>query len=89
MSRNRRTRVPKDRRTLGQTNTLLERGIDFDRLRRERLRKVQTEMEARDIGALLLTDTTNIRYATGISVMQLWTATNLAHYVLVPAEGSP
>ena len=89
MSRNRRTRVPKDRRTLGQTNTLLKRGVDFDRLRRERLRKVQTEMEARDIGALLLTDTTNIRYATGISVMQLWTATNLAHYVLVPAEGSP
>ena len=68
---------------------MLERGIDFDRLRRDRLRKVQTEMEARDIGALLLTDTTNIRYATDISVMQLWTATNLAHYVLVPAEGSP
>jgi Xaa-Pro aminopeptidase len=84
-----RTSIPKDKRTLGQTNTLLERGVDFEGLRRERPHKVQTEMQSRDIGALLLTDTMNIRYATGVSVMPLWTATNLAHYVLVPAEGSP
>src|SRR5215217_9502618 len=36
--------VPRDRRTLGQTNTLLERGVDLERLREDRLRKVQTEM---------------------------------------------
>ena len=81
--------VSRDRRTLGQTNTLLERGVDLQRLRGDRLRKVQTEMRARDVGALLLTDPINIRYATGVSVMPLWSATNLAHYVLVPAEGSP
>ena len=46
-------------------------------------------MRARDVGALLLTDPINIRYVTGVSVMPLWSATNLAHYVLVPAEGSP
>jgi Xaa-Pro aminopeptidase len=46
-------------------------------------------MRVRDVGALLLTDPINIRYVTGISVMPLWSATNLAHYVLVPAEGSP
>lgn len=63
--------------------------MDFERLRRERLEKVRPEMVARGIGALLLTDTINIRYTTGVSVMPLWTATNLAHYVLVPAEGSP
>lgn len=68
--------VPRDRRTLGQTNTLLECGVDF-------------ELRSREIGALLLTDTINIRYVTGVSVMPLWSATNLAHYVLVPAEGSP
>lgn len=84
-----RAGVPRDRRTLGQTNTLLERGVDFERLRRERLEKVQAEMRSREIGALLLTDTINIRYVTGVSVMPLWSATNLAHYVLVPAEGSP
>ncbi|WP_047864381.1 M24 family metallopeptidase [Rubrobacter aplysinae] len=81
--------APRDRRTLGQTSTLLERGVDFGRLRRERLYKVQAEMRDREIGALLLTDTINIRYVTGVSVMPLWTATNLGHYVLVPVEGSP
>lgn len=82
-------RIPRDRRVLGRTGTLQERGVDFERLRRERLEKVQSEMASRDIGALLLTDTMNIRYTTGVSVMPLWTATNLAHYVLVPTEGSP
>jgi Xaa-Pro aminopeptidase len=84
-----RATVPKDRGTLGQANTLLERGVDLERLRGDRLRKVQAEMQARDVGALLLTDPLNIRYVTGVSVMPLWSATNLAHYVLVPAEGSP
>ncbi len=78
-----------DRRTLGQTNTFLERGVDLERLRQERLHKVQAEMQARDIGALLLTDSIHIRYATGVSVMPLWMASNLVRYVLVPAQGSP
>jgi Xaa-Pro aminopeptidase len=78
-----------DRKLLGQTNTGLERGVDFDRLRRERLAKVQKEMAGRDIGAMLLTDPIHIRYTTGISVMPLWTAVNLARYVLVPVDGEP
>lgn len=79
----------RDKRVLGQSNTLLEQVVDFNRLRRERLAKVQREMAARDIGALVLTDLMNIRYTTGISIMPLWTATNLAHYTLVPVEGDP
>ena len=82
-------RVPRDRRTLGPSGTLLERGVNFERLRQKRLEKVQAEMRPHGIGALLLTDTMNIRYTTGVSVMPIWTASNLAHYVLVPAEGSP
>ena len=81
--------IRKDRRVLGQTNTLLEHGVDMERLRRERLQKVQAQMVARNMGALVLTDIQNIRYCTGIAVMPLWTAYNLAHYVLVPVEGSP
>src|SRR5215217_6448758 len=42
--------VRRNRRTLGQTNTLLERGVDLERLCEDRLRKVQTEMRARDVG---------------------------------------
>lgn len=79
----------RDKRVLGQTNTFMERTVDFNRLRHERLAKVQREMQARDIGALVLTDIMNIRYTTGISVMPLWTAVNLAHYTLVPASGEP
>ncbi len=79
----------RDKRVLGQTKTLYEPGVDFNRLRSERLAKVQREMVNRDIGAMLLTDIINIRYVTGVSVMPLWTAVNLSHYVLVPAEGSP
>ena len=79
----------RDKRVLGQTNTLLEPVVDFNRLRRDRLAKVQREMAARDIGALLLTNTINIRYATGLSIMPLWMAVNLAHYVLLPVEGDP
>ena len=40
-------------------------------------------------GALVLTDIVNIRYCTGVSVMPLWTAVNMAHYVVVPVEGDP
>jgi Xaa-Pro aminopeptidase len=79
----------RDRRVLGQANTLAEPVLDFNRLRHERLAKVQQAMVARDIGALVLTNIMNIRYATGISIMPLWTATNLAHYTLVPAQGDP
>jgi Xaa-Pro aminopeptidase len=63
--------------------------VDLARLRRDRLRKVQREMAARDLGALVLTDIVNIRYCTGVAVMPLWTAVNIAHYVVVPVEGDP
>ena len=78
----------RDRRVLGQTNTLAEQVVDFARLRRDRLAKVQAQMRARDLGALVLTDIMNIRYTTGISIMPLWTATNLAHYTLLPVEAT-
>lgn len=79
----------RDRHTLGPANTLMERVVDFARLRRDRLAKVQQEMRQRDIGALVLTDTMNIRYCAGISLMPLWTAVNLGHYIVVPVEGDP
>lgn len=78
-----------DRKVLGQHNSGIENGVNYDRLRRERLAKTQAEMAKRDIGALLLTNPVTIRYVTGVSVMPLWTAVNLARYVLVPVEGMP
>lgn len=81
--------ILRDKRLIGRANTLAERVIDIARLRRTRLERVQREMAARQIGALLLTDIVNIRYCTGVSVMPLWTAVNMAHYVVVPVEGDP
>ncbi|MGQ0601300.1 MAG: M24 family metallopeptidase [Anaerolineales bacterium] len=81
--------IQRDKRVLGQASMLMEQAVDFDRLRHDRLAKVQREMATRDIGALVLTDIMNIRYCTGVSVMPLWTAINLAHYTLVPATGEP
>jgi Xaa-Pro aminopeptidase len=81
--------IRKDRRALGMNKTLVESGVNLEQLRQDRLHKTQAEMKKRDIGALELTDINNIRYTTGIAIMPLWTATNLAHYVLVPVEGSP
>ncbi len=69
--------------------TSLAGSYDLARLRRDRLRKLKTAMKERDIGALVLTNPVNVRYATGVSVMDLWTSVNLARYAVVPAHGDP
>ena len=43
----------------------------------------------RNLGAVILTDSVNIRYSTGLDIMTIWCSTNLAHYVVLPAEGPP
>ena len=63
--------------------------VDLARLRRDRLAKVQRAMVAHGLGALVLTDIVSIRYCTGVAVMPLWTAVNIAHYVVVPVTGDP
>lgn len=63
--------------------------VDLARLRRDRLAKVQRAMAAHGLGALVLTDIVNIRYCTGVAVMPLWTAVNIAHYIVVPVTGDP
>lgn len=63
--------------------------VDLARLRRDRIAKVQLAMVAHGLGAMVLTDIVNIRYCTGVAVMPLWTAVNIAHYVVVPVEGDP
>ena len=71
------------------SNTALAGVYDLARLLRDRLRKLQNAMQERDIGALVLTNPVNVRYATGVAVMDLWTAVNLARYAVVPAHGDP
>lgn len=76
-------------RRLAHGGTAMERTVDLRRLRRDRLAKAQSQMAEHDVGALVLTDLVNVRYCIGVTVMPLYTALNLAHYVLVPVEGEP
>jgi Xaa-Pro aminopeptidase len=51
------------RRLYSQTGADWQHRVDFDRLRRERLQKLQAEMKVDNIGALVLFAGANIRYA--------------------------
>ena len=62
--------------------------VDVPRLRRERLARLQAEVARAGLGALLLYDPINIRYATGLRD----SSTGFAHrfyyrYAVVPREG--
>lgn len=60
---------------------------DLQALAAYRNRRVRNELASRDYGGILLFDPINIRYATGSSNMQVWTAHNQVRYALVLAGG--
>ena len=51
-------------RLYSQTGADWQYRVDFDRLRKERLAKLQAEMKKEGLGALVLFAGANIRYAT-------------------------
>ena len=61
---------------------------DYDRMRKERLAKLQAEIVAEGLGALVLFAGANIRYATG-SYQGNWKYNINIRYCVVPAEGKP
>ncbi|MCC7049920.1 MAG: aminopeptidase P family protein [Alphaproteobacteria bacterium] len=63
--------------------------IDLPALRRNRLARLQSMMKRHDIPICLFFNPANIRYATGTDIMGVWTASTLARYCLVAAEGAP
>jgi Xaa-Pro aminopeptidase len=64
-------------------------GVDMERLARQRLERLQQAMKQQGLGALLLTDHQNIRYATNSVFMLNLRATAIQRFVLVPADGLP
>lgn len=56
-------------------------------MRKGRLARVRAEMIRRDIGAVVLVDPVNVRYATDTRNMQIFSARNPARYVFIAAEG--
>ncbi len=62
--------------------------VDFERLRTYRLARTRQALEASELGALLLFDTSNIRYATGTQI-GYWAFNKGERYALVTRTGRP
>ncbi len=76
--------------TPAMTSQLTAMGLELPNLesiRAYRRQRILSEMEKREVDALLLFDPLNIRYATDSSNMQLWTAHNLARAAIVTVTG--
>jgi len=65
-----------------------ENRVDFQRLREYRLARVRDQLEASDVGAVLLFETSNIRYATGTHI-GYWAFNKGERYALVTRTGRP
>jgi Xaa-Pro aminopeptidase len=64
-------------------------GVNDERLSSDRLARLQSVMKQQKLGALLLTDWINIRYATNTVMMLGLRATAIQRFALIPAEGAP
>jgi Xaa-Pro dipeptidase len=63
-----------------------EQRVDFARLREYRLGRAMAALEASDLGALLVYDSNNIRYLTGVAIGE-WTRDKLCRYALYTRTG--
>ncbi len=62
--------------------------VDFERLRAYRLSRVREQMEKEGLGALLLFETSNIRYVTSTNI-GYWGFNKTERYALVTASSGP
>src|SRR6202790_5675858 len=76
------------RRLYSQTGADWQYRVDFERLRKDRLAKMQAEMTKRDIGALVLFAGANVRYVTG-SYQGNWKYNINIRYAVVTNGGEP
>src|SRR3990172_1368218 len=65
-----------------------ENRVDFGRLREYRLARVRQQLDAAGLGALLLFETSNIRYATATHI-GYWALNKGERYALVTRDGRP
>ena len=72
----------------GFMNVDWEQRVDFERLRAHRLQRVREQLENFELGALLLFETSNIRYATSTHI-GYWAFNKGERYALVTRQGGP
>ena len=66
---------------------LYEDLVNYDRMRMYRLKRVLEQLQKNDVGACILFDPINIRYATDSRNMSLFTMHELVRFVFISAEG--
>ena len=76
------------RGTVGTMAVDYEERINFDRMRKERLERIEHEMEKADLDCLLLFDSGNKRYATSTAVASP-EVDQMGRYAVVPRGGKP
>ena len=76
------------RRLYSQTGADWQYRVDFDRLRKDRLQRAREQMNAHDLGALVLFAGANIRYVTA-SYQGNWKYNINIRYAVLPNGGEP
>ncbi len=66
---------------------LYEEKINFDRMRMYRLNRVREQLIKNDVGACILFDPINIRYATDTRNMSIFAMHIMLRYLFIPANG--
>src|SRR5262245_8619027 len=84
--------LPKGFTPIASQNAIMsvdwESRVDFDRLRRHRMQRVQAELKASELGALLLYDMNNIRYTTAAHIGN-WARDKYFRCVLITRDAQP
>src|SRR5215467_15706599 len=65
-----------------------EKGIDYNRLFQERLKRAQAAIRHAGLGGVIAFNFDNIRYVTGTHIGE-WARDKFMRYALCPREGSP
>jgi len=76
------------RRVYSQTGADWQLRVDFERLRKDRLQRAREQMDAHDLGALVLFAGANIRYVTA-SYQGNWKYNINIRYAVLPNGGEP
>lgn len=75
-------------KTFGINAVDWEERVDFDRLRTERLARLNAQLSASELGSLLTFDFANIRYMTSTHI-GTWAIDKLIRFALLPRDGKP
>ncbi len=75
-------------KTFGINTVDWEQRVDFERLRAERLARLNAQLDASHVGSLLAFDFTNIRYMTATHI-GTWAIDKMIRYALLPRGGEP